>query len=93
MDHLRRVSPAVLFRGEHLNQLAAAVYQVFERLGPRVRQRSCLGFDRRAKTHQHLCVERVGLGQLPSGAREVAHLARVDHWRFGYGGGYLSNCN
>src|SRR5271166_1035823 len=31
MDHLGRVSPAVLFGGEHLNQLAAAVYQSFKR--------------------------------------------------------------
>jgi hypothetical protein len=31
VDHLGRVSPAVFFRREHLNQLAAAVDQSFER--------------------------------------------------------------
>jgi hypothetical protein len=59
--------------------LAAAFHQSFERLGLRVRQRSHLGFDRFAKSSQHLRVERVGLGQLPGGAREVAHLPWVNH--------------
>jgi hypothetical protein len=36
VDHLGRVGPAVLFRREHLNQLAAAFHQSFERLGLRV---------------------------------------------------------
>jgi hypothetical protein len=40
VDHLGIVGPAVLFRREHLNQLAAAVHQGFERLGLRVSQRS-----------------------------------------------------
>ena len=79
VDHLGRVGPAILFRGEHLNQLTAAVHQGFERLGLRVSQRSHLGFDRLAKSRQHLRVERVGLGQLSGGASEVAHLACVDH--------------
>jgi len=79
VDHLGRVGPAVLFRREHLHQLAAAVDQRFERLGLRVWQRTHLGFDRGAKAHQHLCVQRVGLGQLPGGACEVAHLAWVNH--------------
>ena len=79
VDHLGRIGPAILFRRKHLNQLPAAVHEGFERLGLRVSQRSHLGFDRFAKSRQHLRVERVGLGQLSGGASEVAHLAWVDH--------------
>ena len=79
MDHLGRVSPAVLFRREHLDQLTAAVHEGFERLGLRVSQRTHLGFDHLAKSRQHLRVERVGLGQSSASVLASAHLAWVNH--------------
>jgi hypothetical protein len=67
--------PAILLGGKHCDQLAAAHYQSFERLGLRVPKRSHLGLDRLAKTRQHLRVERVGLGQLPALAGSFPPLA------------------
>ena len=73
-----RPREAVLFRGPHDNQLLAAPKKGTQLLRLGVGQRSRRRADHVGKMRQRACIQRIGLGQLPGGAREIPGLPRVD---------------
>ena len=68
---------AVLLGRQHLDQLPASGEQLLQGGDRVVRQRPGLGSDPLGEAGEHLGIERIGLGQLPSGFGEVAHLAGI----------------
>jgi hypothetical protein len=70
---------AVALGGHHLDDLAPPHDQFSQGLGRGVGQRARLGMDAFGEQGDRLGIERVGLGQPPERAGEVADLARVDH--------------
>jgi hypothetical protein len=67
----------VPLRDEHLDELSPAGEERGERLGGRIREHPRLGPDALGKEGEDLGVDRISLGQLAGGFREVAHLARI----------------
>ena len=69
---------ALLFGGQHVDQLPPAAHQVGQFCGMRLGWRIGLGLHDLSEAQDHGGVNRVGLGQLPAGPRQLAHAARVD---------------
>jgi hypothetical protein len=90
-QHLGRAAEPVALGGDHLNQFAAPCDQRLELEFLRVGQPAHFGSHPLGEQRQHARIERIGLGQLSAGAREVAHLARVDHHHRHAGRAQLGN--
>src|SRR4249920_809679 len=63
----------------HLNELTTTSHQIIELLSQRLFHRARRGADRPPKAAQYVRIDAIGLGQLPAGLGEIAHLARVDY--------------
>ena len=70
---------AVLLGAEHVDELPAPRDQVPQRPGLVIGQGPGNGANGFGKQRDHPSVQRVGLGQLPSGPREVTDLPGIDH--------------
>ena len=75
----RGASPALALGGHHVDDLAAAGDQVGEQAGGLVRQGPHLGLGGLREACDHGGIDGIGLGALPDGFGEVAHLRRVHH--------------
>ena len=76
---ITKQTSAVLLGAEHVDQLAATRDQVPKGARLFVGHGPGDGANGFGKARDHPSVERVGLGQLPSGPREVADLPGIDH--------------
>jgi hypothetical protein len=74
-----QLAPAVAFRGHHLDDLTPPGDQFTQGPGLLVWHRPGLGLDLGSKAGNDLGIERVGLGKLTGGAREVTDLPRIDY--------------
>jgi hypothetical protein len=73
-----RPRQAVVLRGPHADQLLAAPKEGAQLLRLGVGQWARRRADHVGKMRQYAGIQRIGLGQLPGGARKIARLPRVD---------------
>ena len=70
---------SIALRGRHVEELTAARHEGIELLKGRIRQRPGRGVHLVRKEREELRIQAVGLGELSSGSRKVADLARIRH--------------
>lgn len=69
---------AILFSGEHLNELLSARHQGRQDLGLFIGDRPWFRPDRFGESGQHLRINGIGLGQLTGRFSKVSDLAWID---------------
>lgn len=62
----------------HLAQLPSPGQPRSQRPGLRIRKRSWVGAHNLGELREHLSIEGIDFGQVPTGFGEVAHLTRID---------------
>jgi len=75
----QRVFEPVALGDDHPEDLAPTSQQRVERAGRLIRQRPGLGAHALAEERQRVSVDPIGLGELPCGPSEVAHLPGIRH--------------